>query len=244
MLREAGAAEVHLRISSPPWRWPCFYGIDTPSLRGAAGDRTTPSRRWRGCSAPTRWPTSASRTSRRPSGRTAGFCDACFTGDYPTPVPATATPVSIGPRPSGRRPGPPGRAARGLSAVGPGRRHLRRRRRRHRGRRRRRRAPARHGGGHRRLRRPVPPRHRALRRAGARGVDRRRRAPSSRWRGRPAATTPSASTWWPCASTTSSASAPSRCSSSTTSPPARSTPTGSPPSWPASTRAAGRPAAR
>ena len=30
MLREAGATEVHLRISSPPFRWPCFYGIDTP----------------------------------------------------------------------------------------------------------------------------------------------------------------------------------------------------------------------
>ena len=30
MLREAGAVEVHLRISSPPFRWPCFYGIDTP----------------------------------------------------------------------------------------------------------------------------------------------------------------------------------------------------------------------
>ena len=29
MLREAGAAEVHLRLSSPPYRWPCFYGIDT-----------------------------------------------------------------------------------------------------------------------------------------------------------------------------------------------------------------------
>ena len=29
MLRSAGAAEVHLRISSPPYRWPCFYGMDT-----------------------------------------------------------------------------------------------------------------------------------------------------------------------------------------------------------------------
>jgi amidophosphoribosyltransferase len=31
ILREAGAAEVHLRISSPPFRWPCFFGIDTPA---------------------------------------------------------------------------------------------------------------------------------------------------------------------------------------------------------------------
>jgi amidophosphoribosyltransferase len=30
MMREAGASEVHLRISSPPTRWPCYYGIDTP----------------------------------------------------------------------------------------------------------------------------------------------------------------------------------------------------------------------
>ncbi len=30
MVREAGAAEVHLRISSPPTRWPCHYGINTP----------------------------------------------------------------------------------------------------------------------------------------------------------------------------------------------------------------------
>jgi amidophosphoribosyltransferase len=31
MIRDAGAKEVHLRISSPPWRWPCYYGIDTPT---------------------------------------------------------------------------------------------------------------------------------------------------------------------------------------------------------------------
>src|SRR5262249_46768363 len=31
MLREAGATEVHVRISSPPVSWPCFYGIDFPT---------------------------------------------------------------------------------------------------------------------------------------------------------------------------------------------------------------------
>src|SRR6185295_17459469 len=31
MIKAAGAAEVHLRISSPPTAWPCYYGIDTPS---------------------------------------------------------------------------------------------------------------------------------------------------------------------------------------------------------------------
>jgi amidophosphoribosyltransferase len=31
MVRDAGAKEVHLRISSPPTRWPCHYGIDTPN---------------------------------------------------------------------------------------------------------------------------------------------------------------------------------------------------------------------
>lgn len=31
MLREAGAKEVHMRISSPPFMWPCYYGTDIPS---------------------------------------------------------------------------------------------------------------------------------------------------------------------------------------------------------------------
>jgi len=33
MVRDAGAKEVHLRISSPPTKWPCYYGIDTPTRR-------------------------------------------------------------------------------------------------------------------------------------------------------------------------------------------------------------------
>jgi amidophosphoribosyltransferase len=33
MIRDAGAKEVHMRISSPPTQWPCYYGIDTPTRR-------------------------------------------------------------------------------------------------------------------------------------------------------------------------------------------------------------------
>ena len=51
MLREAGAVEVHLRISSPPFKWPCFYGIDTPDRtellaadQDARGDHRVPRR--------------------------------------------------------------------------------------------------------------------------------------------------------------------------------------------------------
>ena len=34
MIRNAGATEVHMRISSPPTSYPCFYGIDTPTTAG------------------------------------------------------------------------------------------------------------------------------------------------------------------------------------------------------------------
>ncbi len=42
MLREAGAREVHFRISSPPWRWPCYYGIDTPTRAELIAAQSTP----------------------------------------------------------------------------------------------------------------------------------------------------------------------------------------------------------
>ena len=54
-------------------------------------------------------------------GADGGFCDACFTGDYPTPVPlGRVDPGRARPARAGRGPGPPGRAARGLTAVGQG----------------------------------------------------------------------------------------------------------------------------
>ena len=37
MIRSAGASEVHMRISSPPIQWPCYYGIDTPTRKELIG---------------------------------------------------------------------------------------------------------------------------------------------------------------------------------------------------------------
>ena len=89
MVRDAGATEVHLRISSPPYRWPCFYGMDT-------GDRATLLAAGRTIDevaeyllvdtlayldldaliAATEVPESS-------------FCTACLSGNYPTGVPLT-----------------------------------------------------------------------------------------------------------------------------------------------------------
>ena len=94
MLREAGAAEVHLRISSPPWRWPCFYGIDTPSHEELlATDRSVEEM------ADVLGADSLAYLSlenlKAAIGVDTGFCDACFSGDYPTTVPVTSTPVTL-----------------------------------------------------------------------------------------------------------------------------------------------------
>jgi amidophosphoribosyltransferase len=83
MLRQAGAREVHMRISSPPTTHPCFYGIDTPTreeliasahsveeIRGYLGADSLAYLSEAGMYAFT-------------GGRGDGFCDACFTGRYP-----------------------------------------------------------------------------------------------------------------------------------------------------------------
>ena len=87
MLREAGAVEVHMRISSPPYRWPCFYGMDT-GMRGellAAHLEIDEIREYLGVD------TLAYLTLDRLKAATgtvgAGFCDACLTGEYPVEVP-------------------------------------------------------------------------------------------------------------------------------------------------------------
>ena len=87
MLRDAGAAEVHLRISSPPFRWPCFYGIDTPTREELlAATRTLPEIE-RFLDVDSIAYISLDNLEAAIDAPGGGFCNACLTGRYPTPVP-------------------------------------------------------------------------------------------------------------------------------------------------------------
>ena len=91
MLREAGAAEVHLRVSSPPYKWPCFYGMDTGE-RGeliAANLSVDEIRDYIG--ADTLAYLSLDRLLEATGAVGAGFCTACLTGIYPVTVPEQST---------------------------------------------------------------------------------------------------------------------------------------------------------
>ncbi len=90
MLREAGAAEVHLRISSPPYRWPCYYGLDTGTRSELiAANMTVPEiQDFLGADSLAYLNLDSLKKATGAVG--AGFCDACLTGRYPTPpIPAT-----------------------------------------------------------------------------------------------------------------------------------------------------------
>lgn len=87
MLREAGAAEVHVRISSPPVRWPCFYGIDfaTRAELIATGIGVEEVRTSIG--ADSLGYISEEGMVAATEQRRSALCTACFTGDYPIELP-------------------------------------------------------------------------------------------------------------------------------------------------------------
>ncbi len=86
MLRDAGAKEVHLRISSPPFMWPCYYGIDTPNRDELlAANHSIPEMNEFIGSDSLEFITLANlRAAIQLSGE---CCDACLTGAYPAPIP-------------------------------------------------------------------------------------------------------------------------------------------------------------
>jgi amidophosphoribosyltransferase len=91
MVRDAGAAEVHMRISSPPTTNPCFYGIDTPEKDKLLASRHSVEEMAALIGVDSLAFISFDglyRAMGHREGRTAhrDYCDACFTGDYPTPL--------------------------------------------------------------------------------------------------------------------------------------------------------------
>jgi amidophosphoribosyltransferase len=89
MLREAGAAEVHLRISSPPYRWPCFYGMDTGTRAELIAANLEVSEIQDFIGADSLAFISLDNLVAAIDAPGAGFCTACLTGAYPVPVPLT-----------------------------------------------------------------------------------------------------------------------------------------------------------
>jgi amidophosphoribosyltransferase len=89
MVRDAGAAEVHMRIASPPTTNPCFYGVDTPEKSKLLASRMSveemadfirvDSLAFVTIDGLYRAVGEAGRDPENPQ-----YCDACFTGAYPT----------------------------------------------------------------------------------------------------------------------------------------------------------------
>ncbi|MFB3071621.1 MAG: amidophosphoribosyltransferase, partial [Nitrospirales bacterium] len=85
MLRNAGAKEVHMRISSPPTIAPCFYGIDTPTQKELIGFSHTVEEIRKYITADSLAYLSLEGMLNAVPGRNDHYCHACFTDKYPIP---------------------------------------------------------------------------------------------------------------------------------------------------------------
>ena len=87
MIKDAGATEVHLRISSPPTRWPCYYGIDTPSRQELIASSHSVEEIAKYVTADSIGYLSLEGLGEAVGDRSSStFCNACFSGQYLTAV--------------------------------------------------------------------------------------------------------------------------------------------------------------
>jgi amidophosphoribosyltransferase len=87
MLREAGAREVHVRIASPPVKWPCFYGIDFATREELVAGHSAVEEIRESIGADSLGYVSLDGLVAATEQRTESLCRACFDGHYPVPVP-------------------------------------------------------------------------------------------------------------------------------------------------------------
>ena len=86
MLREAGAAEVHVKISSPPVKWPCFYGIDFATRAELIANGLGVGDIARSIGADSLGYISQEAMIEATDQDSSTLCSACFTGQYPVRV--------------------------------------------------------------------------------------------------------------------------------------------------------------
>ena len=96
LVRAAGAAEVHMRVSSAPVTGPCYYGIDTPSREELIAANNTLEEIQRSLGVDSLGYLSLDGMLASVPGGPDGFCHACFSGDYPTPPPTDPDKLRFG----------------------------------------------------------------------------------------------------------------------------------------------------
>jgi amidophosphoribosyltransferase len=89
LLREAGVTEVHMRITSPPVKWPCFYGIDTDTQEQLIGAMKSVEEIREHIGADSLAYLSVEDMVAATGAPADSYCLACFTGDYPIEIPAS-----------------------------------------------------------------------------------------------------------------------------------------------------------
>jgi amidophosphoribosyltransferase len=87
MVREAGAREVHVRISSPPTAWPCRFGIDTPTREELIASSQTVEDICRYADADSLGYLSLEGMLGCMEGESSSYCTGCWSGHYRVPAP-------------------------------------------------------------------------------------------------------------------------------------------------------------
>ena len=106
MVRDAGARQIHLRISSPPYRWPCFYGMDTSDQSELLAAQMSVEEIRAFLDVDSLGYLSLDGLVASTGVEQGGFCTACLSGTYPTDVSAAGGRFILEPRHAGGDPAP------------------------------------------------------------------------------------------------------------------------------------------
>jgi amidophosphoribosyltransferase len=90
LIRNAGAREVHMRVSSPPITGPCYYGIDTPRKEELIAANYTVAEIAKRIGVDSLGYLSLEGMLAAVPDGPGGFCHACFSGEYPTAAPSSS----------------------------------------------------------------------------------------------------------------------------------------------------------